>query len=346
MGFQKESVEVIMVEIENLFTILKKTKLIWNTRQTFNHQDWVLFDGKNVYIFNGVLFYHEPYVSPVGALPAHQVLTMMEKAKSSTAEIKMHDTYSGFAIDGKYAKFNYPFVIRDHAKSFYKEDGDFALVHGVEVANAFCSLHTFKQNIEYNNTFIHENRMFATDGYKYAIAHVESPDAILPQHITPIVTMFDAPIRGICNTDSTISMKLGNGILTSTIPDVDHKNVTKYEPDFQTLTSSVQIIDIPAIKNILDTASKFDLEFKRKDLMVDVSIDKEVMRFQLNGIKMTLNQTLACDGVESPMNFRVSPSNLKDLFLLGDILHYSPKVDYVATTGQNGEKLFLWVELL
>jgi hypothetical protein len=333
------------ISTQELKAFLKKTKPIWNNRQTLINQDWVLFDETNAYVFNGLLFYHEPFKFLLGAIPAQPVLVLLEKSKAEYCEFHTHDYASSeIRIDSTKAVFNYPFDLNKHVQSFFMETGTFSLIHSFNEKQEICAKHIHKESREYGNTYIIGSKMYATNGYRYITVPIEPIEATIPNTVNPILKAFKEPVRGIHMSPSVVSFKISNGILSALLP-VAESDIAKYEPNFSVLSHEIEFANADEVVNILDTASKFDIEFKRKDLMVDVHIDKEQAVFLLKGVKMELNQQAVCKS-DITFNFRARPSDLKDIFATSSVLYVAPESDFIATRGSNGETLYLWVELL
>jgi hypothetical protein len=333
------------VNVNELNTLLKNTKPIWSTTGTIPHNEWVFFSGDMFYCFNGYHFYSQPFEGPIGAFPAPSLIQILSRAGET---IELIGGNNSSAIKGKTkAEFDYPFKLEEHVKSFYLEQEEFVLTRDFNKALELCTRTIFKDNIEYSNCYVVNNRMFSTDGYRISVVDTQCPNCSVPINTSKM--LFDE-VRGIVVNNRWISFKIGDGIL-SAMKNIGHENsVLKHVPacDFDvklTFTNASEAIDI------LSMINKFDIDFKKKDISVKVEVRDGVVTIEMNGNKASVSEQTQCES-NTDVSFIIHPLHLIDSLSISSKLFLSTtstselaaKGGWLAATDE-GVYQYLWVEL-
>lgn len=328
-----------------LTDLLKKTKPIWSTTGTIPHNEWVFFSGDMFYTFNGYHFYSQPFNGPVGAFPASSLLQILNR---SGKEIVLEGGEDSSSVKGKTkAEFDYPFNLREHVRSFYIEEGEFLLSRNFNNALLACSQTIFRDNIQYSNCYVVNNRMYSTDGYRITIVETESPNCSIP--INTEKMLFDE-VRGIASNSRFVSFKLGDGIL-SAMRNIGHENsVLKHVPQCE-FDVRIEWGNPEEAQEILTMMERFDIDFKKKDITVLVDITGSQATLSMNGIKASVQESTVCKSNKN-VSFSIHPHHLRNLLNVADIHYLStqPESDLVAKGGtmvatDGKTHQYLWVEL-
>jgi len=323
--------------------LLSSTKPIWSQRGTVPYPEWVYMDGDVAYVFNGYFFYSQPFKGIRGAFPAPQMAAFLGRVKKDSLTVTVTDTSTRIAADNAESSFDLPFDIEEQMRSFYLEQGDFLPVADLGAAQKFCSQCIHKDNIEYSNVYIKDRFMYSTDGYRIAMHMTHCDDTSIPIGTDKIFTSLRAEPRGAAVSRNVVSFKVGPGVLSCLKNIGKASSVVRYVPE-AILPYRFIIEDVKEAQSLLTQIRKFDLEFKRRDLFVDVAVDGAVITLTLNGIRATLSERLTLsESVAKPFSFRVNPAFFSDLIGVSPVIQYSLEESFISAE-QDQKTMYLWVD--
>ena len=338
------------IDRKELLSFIERVKPIVSKKVNVPYEDWIFFDGNYVYAFNGLFFFLQPFDAPKEmALPVVPVKAMLSRLHEDTVSILIGIDSVTIECQGNQADFNYPFKsISDYMQSFYVETAPIenytSLPSYFRDAIDFCSKSTFPMNIEYSNIYVQDNMAMSSDGYKIATRFVDCPDASFSLGIEKVLGSVGEPDL-ILIKDSTVSFRIGDSVLSMVRNIGNVSAVSRYIPNTSTATESFRIENPSEWKQALLASKAFDIEFKKKDVTVHVSIEDGEAVISTEGVKSKYTHKLKGVYSSSNLAFRIHPDHLISLVEMEGEVRFGTNDFLVCESESENECLYLWVEV-